>query len=338
MVVDAILANDEWDLVVFRLRYLSPGVDKFYIGESTVTFAGQSKEPFFANRTGKLRSLGFDVDIIDLAIPEELLATGERWAIETFARNTLLETVATKHPEDLVLFSDADEVPSLKQVDELKSQGGELAIASIPTQVCLRRANWIEYEPHQWRGKWGNGLLGKHWVPRIRRGAYPLVSGEPGAHLSYVGMTASDVRRKYQAFSHGELDRDEMASDEFLGFADYFHISHLGRALEPGAGLLRVIQPAKFTSVQNMAFEQHPSWFSLDPVHQPTARRLVASWILFREVRGTLTTSLADAYAPFYSWRWLRHALTYLVVWFGWKILNGVGLVRLIKRSPKMVP
>lgn len=338
MVVDAILANDEWDLVVFRLRYLSPGVDKFYIGESTVTFAGKPKEPFFAKRLGKLRSLGFDIDVIDLAIPEDLLAAGERWAIETFARNMLLETVATKHADDLVLFSDADELPSLDQVDELVSQGMDLTIASIPTQVCLRKANWIEYEPRQWRGKWGNGLLGKHWVPRIRRGTYPLVSGEAGAHLSYVGMTATDVRRKYQAFSHGELDRDEMASDEFLGFANHFHISHLGRALEPGAGLLRVIQPANFTSVQNMAFEQHPSWFSLDPIHQPTVRRLVASWILFREVRGTLTTSLSDAYAPFYSWRWFRHALVYLVVWVGWKTLNGLGLVRLTKRPPKMVP
>jgi hypothetical protein len=129
-----------------------------------------------------------------------------------------------------------------------------------------------------------------------------------------------------------------MASEEFLGFADHFHISHLGRALEPGAGLLRVIQPADFTSVQKLAFEQHPNWFSLDIIHQPTARRLVASWILFREVRGTLKTNLADAYAPFSSWRWLRHAFTYLVVWVGWKTLNGVGLIRLIKRSPKMVP
>ena len=338
MVVDAILANDEWDLVVFRLRYLSPRVDKFYIGESAVTFAGKPKEPFFANRIGKLQSLGFDVDVIDLAIPDDLLAGNERWAIETYARNMLLETVASKHPEDLVLFSDADELPSLDQVDGLVSQGAELVIASIPTQVCLRKANWIEYEPHQWRGKWGNGLIGKHWVPRIRRGTYPMAEGEPGAHFSYVGMSSSDVRRKYQAFSHGELDRDEMASDEFLGFADHFHISHLGRALDPGAGLLTVVQPADFTSVQKLAFKQNPNWFSFEPIHQSTVRRLVASWILFREVRGTPKVSRSDAYAPVYSWRWVRHAVTYLVVWVGWKTLNGLGLIRLIKRSPKMLP
>jgi hypothetical protein len=338
MVVDAVLANDEWDLIVFRFRYLAPAVDKFYIGESTVTFAGQPKEPFFANRLRKLESLGFDVEVIDLAIAEELLAAGERWAIETHARNTLLEAVASKHPEDLVLFSDVDELPSLDQVRNLVSQGSELTITSIPTQVCLRKANWIEYQPDQWRGKWGNGLLGKQWVPRIRRGTYPRVGGEPGAHFSYVGMTAADVRRKYQAFSHGELDRDEMASDEFLGFADFFHISHLGRALEPGAGLLTVVQPPDFTSVQKQAFEHHPAWFSLDPIHQPTVRRLVASWILFREVRGTLTTSLSDAHAPFYSWRWLRHALMYVVVWCGWKTVNALGLMRLIKQTPKLVP
>ena len=338
MIVDAFLANDEWDLVVFRMRYLTPTVSKFYIGESTVTFAGRPKKPFFANRLRKFQSLGFDVVVINLAIPEELLANRDRWVIETYARDTLLEAVASQHPEDLVLFSDVDEVPSQSQVYNLAAQGSELNITSIPTQVCLRKANWIEYQPHQWRGKWGNGLLGKHWIPRIRRGKYPFVEGEPGAHLSYVGMSPADVRRKYQAFSHAELDRDEMASEEFLSFADFFHISHLGRALEPGAGLLTVIQLPDFTSVQKQAFEQHPSWFSLDPIRQPTVRRLVASWILFGHVRGTLTTSLPDAHAPLYSWSWIRHALMYLMVWSGWKTLNALGIMRLIKRTPKLVP
>lgn len=338
MVVDAVLANDEWDLVRFRLSYLSPLVQKFYIGESAVTFSGLPKDAFFQARVRELRKAGFDVEVVNLEIPDELVHSGERWAVETYARNTLLETVCERHPEDLVLFADVDEVPSIAQVQALIDQDGSLTIASIPTQVCLRKANWIEYHPHQWRGKWGNGLLGKGWVPRIRRGSYPLVSGEPGAHLSYVGMTAADVRRKYQAFSHGELDRDEVASDDFLAFADYFHISHIGRALEPGAGLLEVVQPEQFTDLQRSAFEAYPEWFSLEPVHQPRLRRLVASWLLFMEVRGTPRGSFADAHAPRYSWAWLRHALTYAVVWVGWKVAKGLGVLRLLQRSPKNVP
>ncbi len=338
MVVDAVLANDEWDLVVFRLGYLAPQVDKFYIGESAVTFSGHPKKLFFTKRLGELRSLGFEVDVVALPIPEELLKAGERWAIETFARNTLLETVAAQHTEDLILFSDVDELPSLDQVKNLVSLGSELTIASIPTQVCLRKANWIEYQPDQWSGKWGNGLLGKHWVPRIRRGSYPLVEGEPGAHLSYVGMNAGDVRRKYQAFSHGELDRDDVASEDFLGFADFFHISHLGRALEPGAGLLQVAKPADFTSVQRAALERHPEWFSLDPVNQPRLKRLVASWILFRHVRGVRHMRLQDAYKPYYSPTWLWHALTYLAVWSGWKVITSLGLLALVRRTPKVIP
>jgi hypothetical protein len=330
MVVDAVLANDEWDLVLFRLEYLAPAVQKFYIGESSVMFSGLPKEKFFAGKVKQLRDKGFDVEIVDLDIPESLLAGGERWAIETHARNTLLEVVCNRHKDDLVLFSDVDEVPSLAQVEELVGSMTGLTIASIPTQVCLRKANWIEYHPHQWRGKWGNGLVGKYWVPRIRRGKYPLVGGEPGAHLSYVGMTAADVRRKYQAFSHGELDRDSVASEEFLAFADYFHISHIGRALEPGAGLLTVVQPADFTGLQRAAFDKYPSWFSIDPVHQSRIRRLIASWLLFNEVRGTPRGKFSDAMAPLYSWVWLRHALTYVIVWVGWRTLTGLGLLRLL--------
>lgn len=338
MVVDAVLANDEWDLVLFRLEYLSPLVQKFYIGESAVTFSGMSKEEFFASRLNQLRDKGFDVEVVTLDIPQSLLAGGERWAIETFARNTLLEAVSSRHPDDLILFADVDEVPSLEQVQQLVDGLATLEIASIPTQVCLRKANWIEYYPHEWRGKWGNGLLGRHWIPRIRRGSYPLVAGEPGAHLSYVGMTAADVRRKYQAFSHGELDRDSVASEEFLAFADYFHISHVGRALEPGAGLLTVVQPSEFTGLQHAAYAKYPQWFSLDLVDQPRLRRLIASWLLFNEVRGTPRGQFSDARAPMVSWTWLRHALTYAIVWAAWRVINALGLLRLVRPGSKNIP
>lgn len=335
MVVDAVLANDEWDLVRFRLNYLSPLANKFYIGESAFTFSGLPKEGYFASRAGELRDLKVDVEVVTIDLPDSIVHSGDRWSIETYARNKLLETVCTRHPDDLVLFSDVDEVPSLDQVQVLLDRADLLTIASIPTQVCLRKANWIEYQPERWRGKWGNGLLGKYWVPRIRRGSYPLVKGEPGAHLSYVGMTAQDVRKKYKDFSHGELDRDEVASETFLAFADFFHISHLGRALEPGAGLLEVAQPEAFTGLQRAAFETFPEWFSLEPVHQSRVRRVVASWLLFMEVRGTPRGSLDDAHAPLYSWTWLRHAILYATVWVGWRVASAVGIVKLLRRLPK---
>jgi hypothetical protein len=338
MVVDAVLVNDEWDLVLFRIKYLSPVVDKFYLGESSLTFSGLPKGRFFESRQSELEQLGVEVEVLDIAIPEELIVGGERWAVETFARNSLLERVCESHPDDLVLFADADEVPSRDQVRNLKALGSGLSIMSIPTQVCMRRANWIEYWPDQWRGKWGNGLVGRHWLPRIRRGRYPLVMGEPGAHLSYVGMTAGDIRRKYQAFSHGELDREELSSEDFLAFADKFHISHIGRALEPGAGLLTVVQEADFTELQREALTQFPHWIDTDPVTQPRHRRLVASWLLFLAIRGSLRGSLEDANAPLLSWRWLRHALAYSVVWTGWKTLGALGVLRLLRSSSTPKP
>jgi beta-1,4-mannosyl-glycoprotein beta-1,4-N-acetylglucosaminyltransferase len=338
MIVDAVLANDEWDLVVFRLKYLSPVVQRLYIGESNKTFSALDKELFFTKRLPELTSMGFDVCVLAIDIPDDLARSQERWAIETHARNSFLEAVSREHPDDVVFFSDVDEVPSLDQVRRVIAERKELGIVSIPTQVFLRRANWLEYEPHQWRGKWGNALKGQHWVPRIRRGHYPLVAGEPGAHFSYVGMGASDIRKKYQAFSHGELDRDDVASEDFLGFADYFHISHLGRALEPGAGLLRVVQPQDFTDIQQRAYEWYPEWFSLETIAQPRHRRLVASWLLFGSIRGSLRGDLLDAFEPVWSWRWLRHAVTYSATWVGWNVALRLGVLRFLRRSPKEAP
>ena len=338
MVVDAVLVNDEWDFVLFRIRYLSPVVDKFYLGESSVSFSGMPKDRYFHSRQAEIDTLGVEVEILDIDIPLDLVNGGDRWAVETYARNTLLQKVCERHLDDVVLFADADEVPSRDQVRNLVNLGAGLEIMSIPTDVCMRKANWIEFWPEQWRGKWGNGLLGKHWVPRIRRGTYPLVGGEPGAHLSYVGMDAEGVRRKYQAFSHGELDREELSSEAFLSFADSFHISHIGRALEPGAGLLSVVQEPDFTDLQKNAVVQFPRWFDLAPVTHPRHRRAVASWLLFLAIRGSLRGTFDDAHAPAYSWRWLRHAVAYAAVWAAWRVFVGLQLNRLFRRQPTITP
>lgn len=338
MVVDAVLANDEWDLFLFRLSYLSPVVDRFYVGESSITFSGKPKDMVFSRRLPELLGMGYDVRVIPLDIPLSIVSQGGRWQIETYVRNTLLESVATMHPEDTVLFSDIDEIPSRTQVQVAVGDGGSLEISSVPTQVLLRRANWLEFAPERWSGKWGNVLVGKDRVPRIRRGKYPLISGEPGAHLSYVGMAAADIRAKYKSFSHGELDRDELSSENFFAFADHFHISHLGRALELGAGLLSVIQEDHFSSIQAWAFLSHPEWFSLEPISAPAHRRLVASWILFLNVRGTAQGMLNDAFLPVYHWRWIRHAVAFLLVRLSWRTAVKLGLVTFLNKKKNSQP
>ena len=338
MIVDAVLANTEWDLVVLRASYLAPKVDKLYIGESLVTFSGREKDAFFARRASELTGLGFRVEVVEIPIPPDVLDQRDRWSIETYARNYFLQTVAEKHPKDLILFSDVDEIPSLDQVERLGNGAPLTEIFSVPTQVCLRRANWVEYFPEQWGGKWGNALSGELWVPRIRRGRYRFATGEAGAHFSYVGMDASAIRGKYQAFSHGELDRDDLASEEFLGFCDHFHISHLGRALERGAGLLSVAREDQLTDIQQAVARLKPEWCDFAPVSAPLHRRLVASWLVFSIVRGRAGVEVGDAFAPLYSWRWLRHAVLYALVWSGWKLLTVTGLLRLLRKQPTGTP
>jgi hypothetical protein len=94
MLVDSFLFNDEVDLAAARLKYLSPVVDYFVVGEASLDHAGNQK-PFhwlensdvFANLNDKIlrveiceKDLASDVEHV-FGIPDRAIGQNH-WAIK----------------------------------------------------------------------------------------------------------------------------------------------------------------------------------------------------------------------------------------------------------------
>jgi len=122
---------NELDLLELRLNELSDVVDVFVIVEARQTFTGDPKplhfdenKTRFAKFLPKIRHLVLD------SFPDHLGS----WGREEYQRNTLREKLHDTKAEDVILFSDLDEIPRASVVQQIAQQGikrGEVYCLSL---------------------------------------------------------------------------------------------------------------------------------------------------------------------------------------------------------------
>ena len=105
-----------WDedlLVDLRLNILNQYVDFFVIVEGNKTWQNNSKELRFNIKNFE----NFKEKIIYIPIND--MPDGENpWIRENFQRNCITRGLSKSSPEDLILISDADEIPNLSNIKE----------------------------------------------------------------------------------------------------------------------------------------------------------------------------------------------------------------------------
>ena len=110
MTIDCFTFFNELDLLEIRLHSLAPYVDRFVLVESPITHSGKPKPLFFEEN--KERFKGFNITHI-ISPPME----GGSWDIEINQRGHILDGIKDADPEDVILISDVDEIPDLRQYD-----------------------------------------------------------------------------------------------------------------------------------------------------------------------------------------------------------------------------
>ncbi len=109
MVYDCFPFFNELDILELRLNILDPYVDRFIIEESTMTFSGEPKGLVFKENMDRFaRFLPKITHIVVTDTPVDAV-THER---DYFQKNRLAEGLKGAQDADVIIFGDADEIPS----------------------------------------------------------------------------------------------------------------------------------------------------------------------------------------------------------------------------------
>lgn len=287
-VIDVVLVNDELELAQFRVDYLRGASAQHYFFEAGVSHSGEEKN---LNLTSSQWLGGQErVEVVEIPVPADILGRRSRWEIEEYSRDWAMWFVAQRHPDDLVLLCDVDEIPSIGQIEAAKSAARSSPVLSIPLVVSYRHANLVSSE------KWGyaRAFLGKNAMPGIRFRRGRKVAGERGSHLRYLGYGPAAVARKHADFAHDELDREKFGDPGLLRVCDEYMLSHLPRFAKGDAGLLHCLPIRALGPVSQAYVRAFPEAVYEGPHHHAWARRVTVSHLLSRWILSSDTQPALD--------------------------------------------
>ncbi|MCM1086909.1 MAG: glycosyl transferase GT17 family protein [Muribaculaceae bacterium] len=248
MIYDCIPFFNELDILTLRMHIMSPYVDKFVIEESTVTFSGEPKPMIFAENRHLFAE--FEDKIFYVAVdnsPMSGVTTHER---DKFQKNQLIRAMDKCSPEDIVIFSDVDEIPNPQALTEVLSHFDSSKIYHFAQRMFYCFLNMEEISGNllsitgefpgamkkQWLGtkvcSFGNlpkeGIVFLREVSPTDPSSVRVENG--GWHFSYMGGSGEkDVSRrigeKVQAAAHQEYNTSRYlteALDRLLCGEDIF--------------------------------------------------------------------------------------------------------------------
>ena len=115
MVYDCFKFFNELDMLKIRLNVMSPIVDKFVISEATETFSGLKKPLYYEEN--KEMFAEFADKIIHVVVDDT--PEGYTHDRDTFQKNAVTRGLANCTDEDIIIFSDLDEIPNPEKIKEI---------------------------------------------------------------------------------------------------------------------------------------------------------------------------------------------------------------------------
>ncbi len=247
MVYDCIPFFNELDILNLRLHILDPLVDKFIIEEATVTFSGEPKELCFAKNKELFKEFLPKIEYIVVDNSPVQMTTHER---DKFQKNALERGLKNASDEDVIILSDADEIPNPKVLKEIIDHFDSGKVYHLAQRMFYCYLNMEEMSgkllsvtgefPGVHRKMWlGTKVFSKKSIPKegiiqLREacvtdsGAVRVPDG--GWHFGYMGSSrekdvSKRIGEKVVAAAHQEYnDQDTLAEakDRLLLGQDMF--------------------------------------------------------------------------------------------------------------------
>jgi hypothetical protein len=190
MLVDATIFFNELAMLQLRMRELYDLVDRFVVVEAGETFSGQPKPFYLQAQRGLLEDPQGKLIYIQLPRLPPLWDNSEasRFRLEAYQRDALLPVLlhGGLRPDDLVLLSDVDEVPSRSAVQQFRQHAAPGQVMQF-SQLMLKR---------NLEDTTADGFNRRLW------------GGTLGVRFSYLGRASPNELRQHLAHSGELLDRD----------------------------------------------------------------------------------------------------------------------------------
>ena len=223
------------DLITeLRLNTLDKYVDKFVIVEANLDHAGKPKKlNFDIKKFQKFKNKIRYIVVTDLPKETNSFYFNRRhWhknmVRDEYQRNQIMRGINDAKDEDLIIISDNDEIPNLKNIYNIKFK----RYAVFNQKFYKYKFNLLSPNQTPYQGsrviikKFLKGNITPQWLrykytKRIkfwqvhRYFTNPFVIEDGGWHFSFI-QTPEKIRSKILAYGHGEFNNDKFTNLEYI--------------------------------------------------------------------------------------------------------------------------
>ena len=204
MIFDCFPFFNELETLEIRLNELYDTVDYFVLSEATKTHSGQDKPLYYADNISRFEK--FKDKILHVVV-NDMPSGDDHWARERYQRDKIAEALIGKaHKTDLMIISDADEVPKASAIKELTVNDDQLA------NLCMDCFQY--YYNLKGRNQWTMGKACNYHTFKkykcasdIRNSGAHINIQNAGWHFGYIGGF-DRVEKKIKSFAHQEFNTE----------------------------------------------------------------------------------------------------------------------------------
>lgn len=210
-IYDCFTYYNESDLVRIRFEELKNIVDYHVVVEADQTFTGRKKDFYFNNLPSWVEEYEDKILRVKISFPKKKMTS---WKREFFQRNSISDYLLNLDLEDddIVIISDADEIPRASIVSKLKDY-------PLPTRLDVAQYFWNFH----WRvpDHCNQGArpiacrfidLKQYNAQDLRSNTKEIISNA-GWHFSFLGEFEK-IKNKIESFAHTEYDSPEYKDAE----------------------------------------------------------------------------------------------------------------------------